>query len=72
MPILINGKNIKDHVSMGRGPHRSTNALPMETYEEALRLKEKHTLTELAERWGITKNGAASRVRRARRLLDAH
>lgn len=71
MPISINGKPLKKHVSRGRGPHGSTNALPIEKYEEALRLKESYSLTELAERWGLTKNGAASRVYRARRILDA-
>lgn len=69
MAILVNGKNIREYI--GRGNYRSPNKLPVSAYEEALRLKETYSLKELARVWGLTKDGAASRVRRARQLLDS-
>jgi len=64
------GKNIREYI--GQGNYRSPNKLPISAYEEALRLKERYTLAELAKTLGLTKDGAASRVRRARRLMRTH
>jgi len=67
MTIIINGKPIREYVK--RGNWRSHNKLPKGVYEDALRLKETHSLSEMARMWGLTKEGAASRLYRARRVL---
>jgi len=67
MAIMINGKPIREYVKQGNWS--SHNKLPDEVYEEALHLKETHTNVELAKMWGLTKEGVASRLHRARKVL---
>ncbi|MBW2562384.1 MAG: hypothetical protein JRE40_16250 [Deltaproteobacteria bacterium] len=69
MPILVNGVPLRDYISRG-GHGKPRNKLPRDIYEEALQLKETYSLKEMARMWGLTKDGAASRVRRARQLLE--
>jgi len=67
VPITINGKPIRNYIKKGNWSRH--NKLPYKVYEEALHLKETHTNSELAKRWGLTKEGAASRLYRARKVL---
>jgi len=67
MAIMINGKPIREYIRQGNWSRH--NKLPDEVYEDALRLKEIYTNAELAKMWGLTKEGVASRLHRARKLL---
>jgi len=70
MPILINGKPLRECIPKGSRTIPPPNKLSREAYEEALRLKENHSHTEMARVLGLTKSGAASRVYRARKILE--
>lgn len=70
MPIRVNGRYLRDYIGYG-APGKPRGQLPIEKYEEALQLKESYSLTEMGQMLGLTRSGAASRVRRARMILDA-
>lgn len=57
MPILVNGKPLRECIPKGWCTTPAPNKLSREAYEEALRLKENHSLTEMERMLGSRRAG---------------